>query len=94
MKISQISNEGFLDNIKTSFNQGRKDYIAKRAGELGITTPPAPTTSVPPSPTKTAPPPVPKAPVKKTLNAFIKEIDGLHKNQQMKLYNYLQDKLF
>ena len=93
MKISQISNEGFLDNIKTSFNQGRKDYIAKRAGELGITTPPAPTTSVPPSPTKTAPP-VPKAPVKKTLNAVVKEIDGLSKQQQIKIYNYLQDKLF
>jgi hypothetical protein len=93
MKIDQILNEGFLDNMKASFNQGRKDYIAKRAGELGITAPPAPTTSVPTSPTKTAPP-TPKAPVKKTLNAFIKEIDGLSKQQQIKIYNYLQDKLF
>lgn len=90
MKIDQILNEGFLDNMKASFNQGRKDYIAKRAGELGITTTP---TSVPPSPAKTAPP-APKAPVKKTLNAFIKEIDGLSKQQQIKIYNYLQDKLF
>ena len=103
MKIDQILNEGFLDNVKASFKKGQKDYIAKRAGELGITgspvpapptpAPSTPSTSVPVS-TPTSSAPAPKAPAKKTLNAFIKEIDGLSKQQQIKIYNYLQDKLF
>ena len=92
MKINQVLNEGFWGDMKSSFNQGRKDYIAKRAGELGINTP-APTTSVPITTPKTAAA-APKIPAKKTLNAFIKEIDGLKKHQQVKIYNYLQDKLF
>ena len=99
MKIDQILNEGIWDNISTSFNKGRRDYIAKRAGEMGLTAPAAPAapaappappaTSVPVTPTKAA-----KVPAKKTLNAFIKEIDSLKRHQQIKIYNYLQEKLF
>lgn len=100
MKINQIANEGLWGDMKSSFNKGRKDYIAKRAGELGINAPAAPTapaTSVPVTPAKAAPvapKAAPKAPVKKTLNSFIKEIDGMKRFQQVKIYNYLQDKLF
>lgn len=93
MKINQVLNEGVWDNMRTSFNKGRNDYIAKRAGEMGLTAPAAPSvppaTSVPVTPTKAA-----KVPAKKTLNAFIKEIDSLKRHQQIKIYNYLQEKLF
>jgi hypothetical protein len=36
MKIDQIVSEGPWDNLKSAFNRGRRDYIAKKAAQYGI----------------------------------------------------------
>ena len=36
MKMNEIT-EGFWDDIKSGYKAGQKDYISRRAKELGIT---------------------------------------------------------
>ena len=101
MKINQIVlSESFWGDMKDAFNIGRKDYIAKRAAEMGMsvqdlaqqtqqhTTP----TSVPNVPKPDAPKPT-VAP-RRNIQVIKKEISSLSKKQQMNIYYDLQNRLF